>query len=156
MKSITEKLFEKAIELELKIGELYTLFSELFPQDACFWKELHEEESNHAFIIETAKEAMFTTGFSSKIMIPDDISSLETSINRVTELISEYNNNPTPCREKAFEQAIEIENSTGESHYEIAMSKATHSTALDIFQKLNNDDKNHAERIQKYYNLKLK
>ncbi|MCP4177619.1 MAG: rubrerythrin family protein [bacterium] len=153
--SNTEDLFNLAIDLELKVSVLYKLFSELFAEDRDFWLILSEEEENHVFILESAKEAMFSTGFSSKNLLPAKIDDLKVSIDIVSKLISKCRNDRKLSRKMAFEYALGIECSAGEMHYEIAMNTTTYSSALSIFQKLNDEDKNHTKRILDYQTKQL-
>ena len=55
-----------------------------------------------------------------------------------------------PSREIAFSLALKTEMSAGEIHFQSAMKKDTDSKALKLFQKLNQDDKDHAKRIRAY------
>jgi hypothetical protein len=51
--------------------------------------------------------------------------------------------------------AIEIEESAGEVHFQQAMEKKADSTYLETLQKLNLEDRDHAQRIRTYRNEKL-
>ena len=55
-----------------------------------------------------------------------------------------------PSREKTFHIALEIEQLAGELHFQLAMEKPLTSTIMEIFQKMNKDDKEHADRIRAY------
>lgn len=147
------QLFDLSILLQEKISALYFLFSEIFPEDAILWKQLSIEESNHAHIIEDAKDALFSTGFSSTQIIPKDIDKLKESINKIDEFIVYYNKNNTSAnRKKSFKDAMHIETLSGELDYEQAMSKKTFAPSLVMLQELNGEDKLHATRIREYAN----
>jgi hypothetical protein len=51
-------IIEESIKLELNVAMLYKLFSNAFPDDADFWKELFWEEKHHATIIKSMREAL--------------------------------------------------------------------------------------------------
>ncbi|HJO92727.1 MAG TPA: hypothetical protein QF753_04945 [Victivallales bacterium] len=153
MTTLLGQLFDLSIVLEKKISNLYFLFSEIFPEDAVLWRQLSSEEKNHSYIIEEARDALFSTGFSSTAIVPKDIDKLKLSIKKVNDLISYYKkNNVSVDRKKAFEDAISIENSSGEFDYEEAMVKQTPTPppSLKMFQQLNKEDKFHSIRIKKY------
>ncbi|MCP4181024.1 MAG: hypothetical protein GY756_24940 [bacterium] len=146
-----EQLFDLAIILQEKIGKLYSLFSDIFPEDTILWRQLSKEENNHACIIEDAKDALFNTGFSTTEIIPKDIDRLKLSINKVDKLLEYYAKHNSPeDRKKAFKDAMSIEESPGESDYEMAMTKKTISPSLVMLQESNKEDKLHAKRISEY------
>ena len=64
-------------------------------------------------------------------------------------MLKKYANNPH-SREKAFNLALKTEESAGEIHFQHAMTKSTDSRILQIFQNLNQGDKDHAIRIRAY------
>lgn len=51
----------------------------------------------------------------------------------------------------AFKLALKLEESAGEVHFQHAIQQAKNpSEAIKLFQSLNEDDKDHAERIRRY------
>ena len=64
-------------------------------------------------------------------------------------LLEKYINHP-PSREIGFNLALKIEMSAAEIHFQNTMTKSTDSEVLKLFQRLNPDDKDHAERIRAY------
>ena len=64
-------------------------------------------------------------------------------------LLDKYENHP-PSRETAFNSALKTEISAGEIHFQRAMTKSTDSEIMQLFKKLNQDDKDHAKRIRAY------
>ena len=64
-------------------------------------------------------------------------------------LINKFNQKP-PTREKALSTAYKLENSAGELHFQQFMNTESDDTVAKVFQHLNADDKDHAERIFKY------
>jgi hypothetical protein len=64
-------------------------------------------------------------------------------------LLEKYADDP-PSREAAFNVALKTEMSAGEIHFQNTMTKSADSKVLEMFQKLNQDDKDHAKRIRAY------
>lgn len=144
-----DSIINESIILELNISDLYLLFNSLFPQDSNFWWQLTLEEKNHAALIRSGKEF-----FVMQDIFPDDIldgsfEELKNTNNYLLSLIKKYKAT-TPTREIAFNTAHKIENSAGELHYQLFLEKEAKSKADTIFQKLNNDDRDHAIRIRSY------
>lgn len=149
MDQMVSLFLKESIEMELNIGELYQLFSVKFPQDREFWWKISIEEMNHAALIESINNIFLTENVSSIDSIEkytEDLQVLNLLIKSRTE---QYKSVP-PSQSEAFEYAYELENSIGESHFEIFMTSVPDSPVLKIFQKLNGDDLNHAQRIEKY------
>jgi hypothetical protein len=69
----------------------------------------------------------------------------------ISSLIKKSKVNP-PSRTEAFNIALNIENSVGEIHFERFMNQETELKIVNIFQQLNRDDKDHANRISSYMN----
>jgi hypothetical protein len=70
----------------------------------------------------------------------------------VNELLEIYERK-APARIKAFQIALEIEQSAAEAHYQEAMASGgiqDSSGLIDIFRNLNRADKDHSQRIQEY------
>jgi rubrerythrin len=132
---------------------LYKLFSSVFPDDADFWKELFWEEKHHATLIESMGNALSPRDeFPAEVVAPS-LRRLSTANNKLTSLIEKYTTDPPP-RKYAFTVAISTEKSVGEIHYQHAMEAPSNSKYVKIWQKLNEDDKDHAKRISTYKNLK--
>lgn len=146
------KLFLKeSIDLELNIGDLYQYFSAKFPDDYDFWWKVSIEEMNHAALIESINDVFWTDvfPFDSIEKHAEDLGKINISIRNKIEqskLVS-------PTRLEAFKLAFELENSVGESHFEIFMTSVPDSPVVKIFQKLNGEDKNHAMRIENYMKI---
>ena len=64
-------------------------------------------------------------------------------------MLEKYHNQP-PSRQEAFNIALETERSAGEIHFQRLVTNQAESKVIDLFQKLNEDDHDHAERIQIY------
>ena len=64
-------------------------------------------------------------------------------------MIEGFRNKP-PSREEAFNTALRVEKSAGEIHFQRAMAKEADSDIMELFQQLNKDDMDHADRIRAY------
>jgi len=142
-------LIEESINLELNVADLYLLFNKLFPEDADFWWELSLEEKNHGALLRSGKEVFLPRNKFPHDLIEDRLHVLVDINSEINSLIKKYEVNP-PSREKAFNVALNIENSAGELHFQRFMDKEANLKIDDIFKQLNKDDKNHAKRISSY------
>ena len=143
------KLFLKeSINLELNIGDLYQFFSAKFPADYDFWWKISIEEMNHAALIESINDVFWTDllPFDSIEKQADDLRKINLIVRNKIEHFKLF----PPTRSEAFKYGFELENSAGESHFEIFMTSVPDSPVVKIFQKLNGEDKNHAMRIENY------
>ena len=147
MNNSTIKIIDEAIELELNMSKLYGFFSEYIEHDRSFWYRLGIEEKNHAALLKTAKDFISFARFPQGLM-PEDLQMLQESNSKVLETINRFLENPD--RELAFKMALELEKSAGEIHFQRFMDKRSRDNISDIFQKLNQADKDHAERISMY------
>lgn len=147
-----KKFLEESIELEINVSDLYQLFYVKFPLDAEFWWQLSLEEVNHAALIRSINDLFLPEKILPLGSMNDQISELQRVNQSIRERILRYKTNP-PSRYEAFSYAHELELSAGEAHYEMFMSEKAESNIEKIFQKLNGDDKNHAQRIADYMTL---
>jgi hypothetical protein len=138
----------EAMQLECNVSKLYMVFRDAYSEDAEFWWKLIIEESNHEALIRSGIEY-----FMSLEVFPNEIfpsmEDLQEANKELLSLLESYEKSP-PTRETAFNLALKIERSAGEIHFQNAMTKDTDSKALKLFQKLNQDDKDHEKRIRAY------
>ncbi len=149
MNDVIKLLLKESIDLELNIGDLYQIFSAKFPQDYNFWWKISIEEINHAALIESINDNFLTENILTADSIrkqADDLMKMNHFIKKQTEMFKFG----SPARLDAFKLAFEIENSIGETHFEIFMTASSDSSVAKILQKLNGDDINHAQRMDKY------
>ncbi len=149
MDELVKLFLKESVALELNVGDLYLLFSAKFPQDYDFWRELSIEEMNHAAIIESINDLFLSETPLSADFIEKETEDLKKMNLLITDHIEQYKVNP-PTRLEALKFAVGLENSAGESHFEIFMTSKPDSTLVKILQKLNGDDINHANRINNY------
>ncbi len=141
------QLIDESIKLELNVAEIYMFFYNTFPEDSDFWREMALEEEGHANLIKSGRDT-FLDQFPSKLLAPS-VQTLCNTNKKLISLLKEYKEKP-PSRGTAFNIALNIEQSTGELHFQLAMEKSFTSSIMKIFQELNNDYKDHANRIRTY------
>jgi ferritin len=142
-------LIKECINLELNVAELYLVFYNLFSEDAAFWWKMTVEEKNHAALLRSGKELYLPRNKFPPALVHGLLQDLINTNKELNSLIEEYEHNP-PSREEAFNIALSIENSAYELHFQKFMDKKPSSRMEEIFQQLNQDDKNHAEKISMY------
>ena len=65
----------------------------------------------------------------------------------VESLIDKYHKDP-PEKSEAYNNASKLESNSFESFYQLKMTDTPQSNDMNVFQKLNEDSKDHAERIK--------
>jgi len=149
---VTDQFLHESIQLEINVSDLYQLFYMKFPDDSEFWWQLSLEEVNHAALLRSINDLFLPE----KILPRNILEKLSEEISKanqsIRERISRYKLN-TPSRSEAFTYAYQLELSAGEAHYEMFMNEIPESNVEKIFQKLNGEDKNHANRIDEYMKL---
>ena len=143
------QLVHEAIQLEFNVAKLYILFRDICSEDSEFWWRLVIEENNHAALLRSGIDFFMEAGLFPPDILPPVISDLQQANDKVISLLEQYDKNP-PSREEAFNIALEIERSAGEIHFQRMMTKKGDSRIVELFQKLNEDDKDHIKRIQAY------
>ncbi|MCF7818527.1 MAG: hypothetical protein K9M54_11665 [Kiritimatiellales bacterium] len=150
----SSELIDESIRLELNVAALYHIFFEANPEDAEFWWRIYLEEKSHAALIRAAKESFSKIDKFPFDLIADSLDTLKADNVRIEALIQKYKQHP-PGRCEAFEVALELENTAGETHYLKFMEKKANNAVEAVFQQLNKEDKNHADRIKAYYETKF-
>lgn len=143
------RFINEAVALELNVSRLYALFQEAFPDDAEFWQTLSIEEENHALLLKIGRKHFVSRGMFPREFLPESVAALIEANRELERLIDTFEIEP-PSRADAFRLAVALEESAGEIHFQQAMTRETCSEAMKIFQTLNNDDKDHADRIRRY------
>jgi len=144
-----KKLILLSIQLELSVGKIYYKFYEMFPEDSKFWLKISEEENGHAALLTTSLNYLNDKLFPTDLVI-NSINEIKKSLKYNEEILSNLIKNGIN-RQKAFDIALKLEDSVSEKHYELFMNSLTSNNILKtIFQKLNDEDKHHYNRIMKY------
>ncbi len=149
-----KELLEASIELELCMSELYFLYANLFPEDSEFWGKLANEEVNHASLLKSG-HIYLEKGILPKEMLYEDLKVLKSTIKWIQTLIKKYTQT-APSFEDAYFEAIKLESSTGEFHFQVIMTEETDSKIVKIFQELAGDDKDHNRRISDLLTRKVR
>jgi rubrerythrin len=147
------RFIDEAITLELRVGDLYTIFGKAFPQDSEFWGELASEEQNHAAQLAGARDTLTAEAEFWSKLLPSKGALLTSANHKLSSLLRKCKESP-PSRKEAFEVALELEQSAGELHYQRAVEDSPESETMKIFQELNNGDEDHARRIRAYMRRK--
>ncbi|NEX12941.1 MAG: rubrerythrin family protein [Prosthecochloris sp.] len=139
---------DESIALELNIARLYTLFHDLFEDDQDFWWQLAAEERNHAALLQHEKKNT-STAIVPEHLLAKDMEALKAANKGIADLLERYSGT-RPTREEAFRTAFTLENSIGEVHYQEFMDRKSDSLSDELFKQLNQEDKDHANRIKHY------
>ena len=142
-------LAQESIDIEYNASKLYTIFRDTFPEDADFWWQLVIEENNHAGLIRCGIDQFMSEGLFPEEILTDAIPDLVEANKKITSLIEDYQKDP-PSRKTAFNVALKMEMSAGVIHFQQAMEQPALSKVMEIFQELNQNDKNHIARIKAY------
>ena len=143
------QIVEEATTLELNVAELYLFFHHKFPDDSAFWWQLALEEKSHAALLRSGGEYLIKTGKFPPEIVPDALDPLVAVNKRLATILAEMQER-TPSREEAFRLAIQLEESAGEIHFETFMKMPPRTSDGELFQILNQDDKDHARRLRAY------
>lgn len=145
-------ILKDSIDLELKMKVYYMLCSEIFPEDRKFFLDLAVEEDNHAKLLRSMHD-LIKKDLLPADMVMTDPDLLFATLQNIEDRVSGYNREP-PSLLQACEFAYDMENSAGELHYQNLVEKPSDSKLLQVFQDLNDMDKDHAERIQSFMDEK--
>jgi len=143
------EIVDESINLELNASRLYTLFHETFPEHAGLWWGLVVEEKNHAALLRSIKECFAPAEIFPAELLASSLQVIQKNNAELLRLIKQFEKVP-PTVEESFRVALELEQSAGEAHYQQFMGRQVESRIDLIFQKLNKEDKNHAERLLAY------
>ena len=149
MSSDWTQLTNEAVQLETNVGKLYLRFRECFPEDEAFWGQLAIEENNHAELIRSAVDFFMAGDVIPEQVLLAPLASLRAANRKLSKRLEEYARKP-PSRAEAFYVALATENSAGEIHFQRLVTESANSRVVELFQQLNTDDKDHAERIVTY------
>ncbi|MBM3161795.1 MAG: rubrerythrin family protein [Chlorobi bacterium] len=140
---------DESIKLELNLARLYTSLNDLFPEDEEFWWQLAMEERGHASLLQQEKKQPQPMEFFPENLLAGDLQTLVDANTRILGLIERYTK-AAPTRKEAFMTALEFELAAGESHFQDFLDTPSLSPAVAIFKQLNQEDRDHAERIRAY------
>jgi hypothetical protein len=140
---------DESIKLELNLAKLYTVLHDCFSEDEDFWWQLAMEERGHASLLQQEKKQPQPLAFFPENLLSQDLQSLVNANSTISELITRFSETP-PARYTAFKTALDLELSAGESHFQEFLESPANSYSANIFKQLNQEDRDHAERIRIY------
>ena len=143
------RILDETIQLELNVADLYLSFSHGFSEDKDFWLQLAVEEKNHAALLRSGKLESLNKGLFPAKVLTTNLDALIKVNKEIKALVKEHTQKP-PSRGSAFEIAIKVEESTGEIDFSCFMEQAAHSPALELFSRVNSEDRDHALRLRNY------
>ncbi len=149
---MNKNLFQRidaSIQLEHNIARIYSRFRNLFPRHAAFWDKLVSEELNHAALISSSKDFTGLEDAYPDSILANNLTEVEQA-NKMTESQLDTFHHHPPSEKDAFNLALELEQSATEIHFQHFMEKQAETTLEKIFQKLNQDDKDHSKKIRSY------
>jgi hypothetical protein len=143
------QLIDEAIELENNVSDIYQLFALTYKEDKDFWWKIVIEEKNHAALLRSGKESYIPANLFPQNILPETINEI-TAVNKKLRNFIENYQQSKPTRNQTFNIAYHLENSAGEIHYQKFMEKDPETKIEHVFMQLNQDDKDHAQRIDEY------
>jgi len=144
MKNPLGLVFCETVVMERKCAKLYRLLAEFFTEDETFWAVLAHDEEYHAMNIQRAQDYYKDVLFPIEAF---DLLNLQKLNHELTEIISHYEH-AVPARQKAFLNALKLENLSGECYFQITINKPDSNPAIDLFRSLVDEEVNHAQRIE--------
>jgi ferritin len=149
MSATLQQHLEESIKLELNLARLYTIFNDIFPEDEDFWWQLAMEERGHAALLQQEKKQPQPLQFFPENLLAQNLQALLDANAKVSELIAGFSEKH-PSRFTAFSTALLMELSAGESHFQEFLDTPGSSFSANLFKQLNQEDRDHAERIRTY------
>lgn len=145
LKTVSQ-LLEASIKLERRIGDLYYLFSQIYPEDKEFWNQLAEEEDKHAQVLEGLRPWAAMGGNIDPLLLSDfrELKARNIAIKKVFEQIRKH----TPPKDVAFNAAYQLELTASEIHFQKMITEDTDNKLLLSMQELCGADKDHMKRIK--------
>ena len=147
--TLVEVFLDEASALETIMADLYSSFEKSFVEDAVFWKQLADEELNHAALIQNVKSDPEVSKWFVHDAPDDLVKETVKTMEWATSLVIKYSEEK-PDRLTAFTTAIEVEKTAWELHYQSLMTKKSDKWFVDIVQELNKYDRDHLRRINLY------
>ena len=147
--TLVEVFLDEASALETIMADLYSSFEKSFAEDAVFWKQLADEELNHAALIQNVKSDPEVSKWFVHDAPDDLVKETVKTMEWATSLVIKYSEEK-PDRLTAFNTAIEVEKTAWELHCQSLMTKKSDKWFVDIVQELNEYDRDHLRRINLY------
>lgn len=142
----TIRMLEKFTEYELKVSELYMLYSRIFQEDSGFWSQMSMEEQDHAALIRSSI-VYVQIGKFPRQMTYDCMEDIEEMLGRIDARINQYTL-ATPGVCEAYRFALQVERSPCEKGFRVAMLTDTDDRVMKIMQAIGNMDTLHYARVE--------
>jgi len=146
---LAQTFLNEASQLEMRVGDLYTLFAASFPEDHDFWQQLAHEEKDHAAMIRTIMGNPNLSDRFVSAFAPGLLHEIQKINHWLSSLYVEFSERKTD-RKTALDVARKIEKSAGEIDYQNFMVQESDSWLLKGLQQINKNDRDHLERIEEY------
>lgn len=141
------EVLEESIILEENIAKLYRKYSAIYSKDKAFWKKMVIEEVKHGSLLKGIKNIYLGGKSFPENMLYDDVQEIKDANKEIENYLVKLAEENISLLE-AYEFAYKIENSAYELHYEKEMQLPASSDLMEMFQKLNHFDKDHARRVE--------
>lgn len=138
-KTTPARWVDALIRLENAMADIYHSFSLHHIEDSAFWLRMQEEENKHAMVIRTRRQYIMDSTDLSALLLEENLPVFLKETVQVEDLAEKLHKNPT-SRSKAFELAIEFEQSAGELHYKQTAPLKSSSIAVDAIRRLSDMD----------------
>lgn len=140
------ELINESIQLELRMANLYKIYSTEFTEDRGFWWQLVIEEQGHAALLRSGRDHFLPADTFPETLVDPSLINLRRSNNMAASFLKRINAS-IPDKETAYSAAYHFENLVGEFTFQMFMAKNANSRLEEVFQQLNKDSVDHAERI---------
>jgi hypothetical protein len=134
------------VAVEAVTAEIYHVLDRLFPQVKDLWHGLALSEENHTRILLEAAR-LHRAGLLNEYIVPPSLPHVYETFALVNDAKKKLEAE-TPSLKDAFELALEIENSTGESYFQEVISRETDSKVISKLRELLTDEELHKNKIQ--------
>lgn len=149
MEARIEAIFEETLLMERQTARYYRLLAKEFESDAVLWSGLASEEEYHAVIVRAGKDSLFTLELFPIEALDLNLANIQKFNAGLEASLLHYESTP-PTRNAAFRKAIELEGSSGEYYFQLAIESTAQSPALATLRDLAGNENNHANRILDY------
>lgn len=135
---------ERMMNIEMKVSVLYRIFSDLFPEDGDFWREMSDEEIEHKHFIQNNLNESEVLRIEEIDMLESELAETEEFLDKVIKKYSVGEHNKL----EAYEDAFKIESSALERH--VSRQKSDDEvTTEECFAGLQTRDVDHLSKIMK-------
>jgi rubrerythrin len=135
------------VAVEAMTAEIYHALARLFPQLKDLWHGLALSEENHTQILLEAAR-LHRAGMLKEYIVPPSLPHVYETFALVNDSKKKVETE-TPSLKGAFDMALKIENSTGESYFQEVIIQETDSKVISKLRELLADEELHKNKIQR-------